>query len=392
MSESNGANGSNGAARTDEKVRVAIVGVGNCANSFIQGVHYYKDADPAEEVPGLMHVDLGGYHVQRRRVRRRLRHRLREGRQGPLRGDLVGAERHDQVRRRAGDRGQGRARHDPRRPRQVPQRENHQSPRGNRRRRRHPQGDEGGRAGLLPAGRLRGGDQVVRRAGAQGRRRLRQLPARLHRPRGLLGQALPGGRAADHRRRHQVPGRGDDRPPPARPALPRPRRARRAHLAAQRRRQHGLLQHARARAARLEEDLEDQRGHLDHGPRAARRPGPRRPLRLRRLADRPQVGAHPRRGQSLRRRAAQRRAQARGLGLAELRRRRDRRRADPQAGAQQRRRRPARRPVQLPDEVPAQPAARRRGARADRGVHRQARARQEPGARARRRPEAKTEA
>src|SRR4051812_35064227 len=64
MSESNGANGGNGAARADEKVRVAIVGVGNCANSFIQGVHYYRDADPAEEVPGLMHVDLGGYHVR----------------------------------------------------------------------------------------------------------------------------------------------------------------------------------------------------------------------------------------------------------------------------------------------------------------------------------------
>ena len=64
MSETNGANGSNGAARTDEKVRVAIVGVGNCANSFIQGVQYYKDADPAEKFPGLMHVDLGGYHVR----------------------------------------------------------------------------------------------------------------------------------------------------------------------------------------------------------------------------------------------------------------------------------------------------------------------------------------
>ena len=64
MSETNGANGSNGAAAaTDDKVRVAIVGVGNCANSFIQGVQYYKDADASEEVPGLMHVDLGGYHV-----------------------------------------------------------------------------------------------------------------------------------------------------------------------------------------------------------------------------------------------------------------------------------------------------------------------------------------
>jgi myo-inositol-1-phosphate synthase len=46
-----------------EKVRVAIVGVGNCACSLVQGVHYYRDADPAERVPGLMHVDLGGYHV-----------------------------------------------------------------------------------------------------------------------------------------------------------------------------------------------------------------------------------------------------------------------------------------------------------------------------------------
>jgi myo-inositol-1-phosphate synthase len=48
----------------DDKVRVAIVGVGNCASSFVQGVEYYKDADPAEQVPGLMHVDLGGYHIR----------------------------------------------------------------------------------------------------------------------------------------------------------------------------------------------------------------------------------------------------------------------------------------------------------------------------------------
>jgi myo-inositol-1-phosphate synthase len=47
----------------DEAVRVAIIGVGNCASSFVQGVHHYRDADPAESVPGLMHVDLGGYHV-----------------------------------------------------------------------------------------------------------------------------------------------------------------------------------------------------------------------------------------------------------------------------------------------------------------------------------------
>ena len=45
-------------------VRVAIVGVGNCAASLVQGVHYYRDADPAARVPGLMHVQFGDYHVR----------------------------------------------------------------------------------------------------------------------------------------------------------------------------------------------------------------------------------------------------------------------------------------------------------------------------------------
>ncbi|QAY69497.1 inositol-3-phosphate synthase [Xylanimonas protaetiae] len=44
-------------------IRVAIVGVGNCASSLVQGVHYYRDADPAGKVPGLMHVQFGDYHV-----------------------------------------------------------------------------------------------------------------------------------------------------------------------------------------------------------------------------------------------------------------------------------------------------------------------------------------
>ena len=46
------------------KIRLAIAGVGNCANSLIQGLEYYKDADPDEDVPGLMHVELAGYHVR----------------------------------------------------------------------------------------------------------------------------------------------------------------------------------------------------------------------------------------------------------------------------------------------------------------------------------------
>ncbi len=56
-------NGSKNGARAKDKVRVAIIGVGNCANSLLQGVEYYKDASPEDSVPGLMHVDLGGYHI-----------------------------------------------------------------------------------------------------------------------------------------------------------------------------------------------------------------------------------------------------------------------------------------------------------------------------------------
>ena len=53
----------NGHRASNGKVRVAIVGVGNCASSFVQGVQYYQNAKAGETVPGLMHVDLGGYHI-----------------------------------------------------------------------------------------------------------------------------------------------------------------------------------------------------------------------------------------------------------------------------------------------------------------------------------------
>lgn len=50
-------------AKNSSKVRVAIIGVGNCANSLVQGVQYYQNAADTDEVPGLMHVNLGGYHI-----------------------------------------------------------------------------------------------------------------------------------------------------------------------------------------------------------------------------------------------------------------------------------------------------------------------------------------
>jgi myo-inositol-1-phosphate synthase len=63
MAETAHVNGSNGLKTGSGKVRVAIVGVGNCASALVQGVQYYGDAEPGGFVPGLMHVDLGGYHV-----------------------------------------------------------------------------------------------------------------------------------------------------------------------------------------------------------------------------------------------------------------------------------------------------------------------------------------
>jgi myo-inositol-1-phosphate synthase len=62
MASANG-NGNGKAPGDNKKVRVAIVGVGNCANSLLQGVEYYKNAPDDEFVPGLMHVNLGGYHI-----------------------------------------------------------------------------------------------------------------------------------------------------------------------------------------------------------------------------------------------------------------------------------------------------------------------------------------
>src|ERR1700730_1469583 len=62
MASTNGSQ--NGKARQEDKVRVAVIGVGNCANSLLQGREYYKDAPDDQFVPGLMHVNLGGYHIR----------------------------------------------------------------------------------------------------------------------------------------------------------------------------------------------------------------------------------------------------------------------------------------------------------------------------------------
>jgi len=50
-------------SRAGKKIRVAIIGVGNCASSLVQGVYYYRNAKPGDKIPGIMHVDIGGYHL-----------------------------------------------------------------------------------------------------------------------------------------------------------------------------------------------------------------------------------------------------------------------------------------------------------------------------------------
>jgi myo-inositol-1-phosphate synthase len=61
---SNGTSGATNGHKPGRKIRVAIVGVGNCASSLVQGRYYYENAKDDEFVPGLMHVNLGGYHIR----------------------------------------------------------------------------------------------------------------------------------------------------------------------------------------------------------------------------------------------------------------------------------------------------------------------------------------
>src|SRR5258707_15854705 len=53
-----------GSRAAGRKIRVAIIGVGNCASSLVQGVHYYRNAKTGDPIPGIMHVDLAGYHIR----------------------------------------------------------------------------------------------------------------------------------------------------------------------------------------------------------------------------------------------------------------------------------------------------------------------------------------
>src|SRR5438132_12295164 len=64
VSSSNGSSANNGHRPSDGKIRVAIVGAGNCASSLVQGRYYYEKAREGDFIPGLMHVNLGGYYIR----------------------------------------------------------------------------------------------------------------------------------------------------------------------------------------------------------------------------------------------------------------------------------------------------------------------------------------
>ena len=162
----------------------------------------------------------------RHRVHRRLRHRRRQGRQGSRAGDLGGPEQHDQVRQGAEAPRRARApRHDPRRPRQVPQGEDHQ---GARRDRRHRHASSRRRiptwsSPTCPVGSEQATKWYVEQVLEAGCGFVNCIPVFIARE-DYWDKRFKKARPADRRRRHQVAGRRDDRAPHPGPPVRRPRR------------------------------------------------------------------------------------------------------------------------------------------------------------------------
>ena len=175
------------------KLRVGIVGVGNCASSFVQGLAYYRDASANEPVPGLMNVELGGYHVGDIEIAAAFDVNAAQGRPGRGGGDPRAAQQHPPLRRRPADR---RHRSSAARRSTASAATCDDEIRGSTRRRSDVAGvlreTAHRRAGLLPARRLAARDRVLCRARAGGRLRLRQLHPGVHRLEPGLGAALRG--------------------------------------------------------------------------------------------------------------------------------------------------------------------------------------------------------
>ena len=206
-----------------DKIRVAIIGVGNCSSSLVQGVDYYKNAADDEFIPGLMHVNLGGYHISdiefsaafdidANKVGKDLSEAIFSGPNNTYKfSDVPGKG----VKVSRGMTHDGLGKYLSQIITKAP----------------------GHTADIvkilkdtetdvvinyLPVG-SEDGHQVVCRAGARGGLRLGQLHSGLHRARRRTGASASRKWPADHRRRHQDPGRRHHRPPRADAPLPRAR-------------------------------------------------------------------------------------------------------------------------------------------------------------------------
>ena len=185
-------------------VRVAIVGVGNCASSLVQGVEYYKDADPSGIVPGLMHVMFGDYHVSdvefvaafdvdAKKVGFDLSDAINNSENNTIRICDVPPTGVTVQRGHTLD-GLGKYYRETIDESDAEPVDVVQVLKDVRRR----------RARLLPAGGLGAGRQVLRPVRDRRGRGLRQRAAGVHRLRPRVGQEVRGRRRPDHRRRHQV--------------------------------------------------------------------------------------------------------------------------------------------------------------------------------------------
>ena len=354
-----------------KKLRVGIIGVGNCASSFVQGLSFYRDARSNEPPPGLMNVAIGDYHVSDIEVAAAFD--VAPTKVGRDVAEAIFAPPNNTYRfAEVPDRRDRRARRDTGRPRKIPARGNRGvgCTRGRRGRRPGALGDR--RRRLLSAGRIakRATEWYTERALEAGCAFVNCMPVFIaSRPewrkrfeeRGLpvIGDDIKSqvGATIVHRVLTNL-FRERGRPP-------------RSHVSAEFRRQHRFSKHAGARAARIEENLED--AIRDEPARRAAYGGehPCRPERPRSLAHGSQMGLYPFGGHHIRRRAAQCGAQARSLGLPELRRHRYRCGALCQAGARPRSRRRAHRAFQLLHEVAARAVHRCGGAGTDAALHRE---------------------
>ena len=240
---------------SNQKVRVAIAGLGNCATSLIEGVQYYKNASVDDTVPGLMHVQFGDYHVSdlefvtafdvdAKKVGLDISQAMRASENNTIKLTDVPETGINVLRGPTLD-GLGKYY------RETIE-ESDAEPVDVVQQLKDDQVDV--LVCYLPVGSEEAAKFYAQAAIDAGG--LRQRPARVHRLRPRVGREVPRRRRPDRRRRHQVPGRRHHHPPCHGQAVRVPRRDPGPHVPAQRGRQHGLQEHARARPLGIQEDFQ----------------------------------------------------------------------------------------------------------------------------------------